>query len=150
MSIGSFFHNILSKIADLFHKIEPDVKNAIHVGVVITDKINNYVQSPVADILTAIIPGELDDAIKAKVREALPKILGELKLADQCGQLTDPNEIVQCAINVLQQIEGDFRAAFLHDISILIAQVAADGKLTWRDGVYLLQYYYEHIYKQKA
>jgi hypothetical protein len=33
---------------------------------------------------------------------------------------------------------------------VLVAQVAADGKLTWSDGVYLLQWYYDHEYQAAA
>jgi hypothetical protein len=116
---------------------------------VVTENVKKFVDSPGADILTAIIPTEVDDVIKARLRANLPKILTELKLADKCGQLTDPSEIVKCAVQTLQQIEGDFKSAFLHDLSILIAQVASDGKLDWKDGTYILQWYYTHKFKNE-
>jgi hypothetical protein len=43
--------------------------------------------------------------------------------------------------------DGDIKSAFLHNLSILVAQVAADGKLSWGDGVYILEWYYQHEYK---
>jgi ferric iron reductase protein FhuF len=51
---------------------------------------------------------------------------------------------------VLQGLDGDIKSAFLHNISILVAQVAADGKLTWSDGVYILEWYYQNVDKAAA
>lgn len=145
-----FLKGIIKGIGKIFDKFPKAVKAAIHVGVIVTDAIRKFTDSQAADILTAIIPGDLDDKIKNKLREALPKIFIELKLAEQCSGLTDPNEIVQCGIKTLQQIEGDFQSAFLHDLSILIAQVAADGDLDWKDAVYVLQWYYDNVHKPGA
>lgn len=144
MSLQSFLSKIWGQIKALFDGIPADVKTAIHIGVTITQNIKNFVDSPVADVLTTIIPGDIDDEIKNWLRAKLPSILTELKLADSCSGLTDPSAITACAIKVLQGLDGDVKSAFLHNLSILISQVAADGKLTWGDGVYILQWYYEH------
>lgn len=147
-SILDFLKNLFSKIEKLFNKMQPLLKDAIQIGVTITEKLNTFVNSPEADIITALIPSTLDDAIKDKLRIALPKILAELKLVGNCANETDPDKIVACAIQALQQLDGDIKSAFLHNLSILIAQVAADGKLSWSDGVYVLEWYYQNKYKQ--
>jgi len=147
MSLKSFLAGIWAGIKSLFDGMPTELKNAIHIGVVVTENIKLFVDSPAADVLTAIIPGEVDDAVKQLLRAKLPVILTELKLADSCAGLTDPAEITACAIKVLQGLAGDVQSAFLHNLSVLIAQVAADGKLTWSDGVYLLEWYYQHEYK---
>lgn len=146
MSLGSFLSKIWGEIKTLFGSMLPELKAAIHIGVVVTENIKNFVDSPAADVLTAIIPGDVDDKVKAWLRAKIPAILTELKLADQCAHLTDPAEITKCAIGVLHGLDGDIKNAFLHNLSILIAQVAADGKLTWSDGVYILEWYYQHQY----
>jgi hypothetical protein len=147
MSLGNFFQKIWDGIKHVFDGLPNDLKKAVHIGVLVTENIKKFTDSGTADVLTALIPTEVDDTIKNKLREFLPKILSELKLADKCGALTDPNEITKCAIETLQQIEGDFKSAFLHDLSILVAQVASDGKLDWKDGVSILQWYYTHKFK---
>ena len=147
MSLQSFLNRIWNEIKALFSRIEPELQTAIHIGVIVTENIKNFVDTPAADVLTALIPGDADDVIKNLLRAKLPEILAELKLADSCSQLTDPEQITACAVKVLQGLDGDIQSAFLHNLSILIAQVAADGKLTWGDGVYLLQWYYENRYK---
>lgn len=147
MSLTTFLSKIWAEVKGLFNNISPELKTAINIGVIVTQNIKSFVDSPAADILTAIIPGELDDDLKILLRAKLPEILTELKLADSCGSLTDPAEITACAVKVLQALDGDISSSFLHSLSILVAEVASDGKLTWSDGVYLLEWYYQHEYK---
>jgi len=150
MSLQTFLSKLWNEIKDLFSGIPSELQTAIHIGVIVTENIKNFVDSPEADILTALIPGDADDQLKDLLRAKLPAILTELKLADSCGNLTDPTQITACAVKVLQGLDGDIQSAFLHNLSVLIAEVAADGKLTWSDGVYLLEWYYQHNYKTAA
>jgi hypothetical protein len=147
MSLQTFLSRIWQQIKSLFEGIPAELKTAIHIGVLVTENIKSFTDSPVADVLTVLIPGDIDDKIKDWLRAKLPVIMTELKLADSCSSLTDPNEITACAIKILQGLDGDVKSAFLHNLSVLIAQVATDGKLSWSDGVYILQWYYEHEYK---
>jgi hypothetical protein len=150
MSLQTFLSKIWAEIKNLFTNISPELKSAIHIGVVVTENIKNFVDSPAADVITALIPGDTDDQIKEWLRAKLPAILTELKLTDSCSELTDPSQITACAIKVLQSMDADIKDAFLHDISILVAKVAADGQLSWSDGVYLLEWYYQHNFKPAA
>jgi hypothetical protein len=150
MSLKSFLSKIWAEIKSLFDGIPAELKTAIHIGVVITEGLKTFVDSPAADVLTAIIPGDIDDELKNLLRAKLPQILTELKLADNCTGLTDPSQITKCAISVLQGLDGDISSAFLHNLSILIAKVASGGKLTWSDGVYILEWYYQNEYKAVA
>jgi len=109
-----------------------------------------FVDSPAADILTALIPGDVDDKIKDLLRAKIPVILSELKLADTCQNITDPTQLTTCAVKVIQSLDSDIKNAFLHDLAILVARAAADGQLSWSDGVYLLEWYYQHQYKTTA
>ncbi len=150
MFFKSFLSKLWNSIKSLFGSFPADLKDAIHIGAVVTENIKNFVESPAADILTALIPGTIDDAMKTILRAKLPNLLISLKLADNCGSLSDPAEITACAIKVLQSMEGDIKSAFLHNLSVLVAQAAADGKLSWSDGVYLLEWYYQNKYKRAA
>lgn len=150
MSLKSFLSKIWAEVKSLFNSIPAELKTAIHIGVALTENIKTFVDSPSADILTAIIPGNLDDELKTLLRAKLPGILTELKLADSCGNLTDPLQITACAVKVLQSLDGDVKSAFLHSLSILVAETAADGKLSWSDGVYVLEWYYQHEYQPAA
>ncbi|MGN6395028.1 MAG: hypothetical protein ACTHMI_05680 [Mucilaginibacter sp.] len=149
MSLFSFLSKIWQGIKSLFEEMPDELKKAIHIGVEVTENIKKFVDSPAADVLTAIIPSEIDNEIKNWLRDKIPGILTEMKLADDCAGLTDPAAITACAIKVLQGLDSNVQSAFLHNLSIMVAQVAADGKLTWSDGVYLLEWYYQHGFKAK-
>ena len=150
MSLTTFLTKIWTGIKSLFDGFPSELKIAVHIGVIVTEAIKTFVDSPEADVLTAIIPGSIDDDIKNLLRAKLPAILAELKLADSCAGLTDPAQITACAIHVLQGLDGDIKSAFLHNLSILIAQIAANGELTWSDGVYILEWYYQNVDKAAA
>jgi hypothetical protein len=47
----------------------------IPIGISVVNKIKTFIDSPAADIITAIIPGTLDDAVKVWLRQYLPVIL---------------------------------------------------------------------------
>jgi hypothetical protein len=93
MSLTTFLTKIWAGIKNLFDGFPSELKIAIHIGVIVTEAIKTFVDSPEADVLTAIIPGSIDDDIKNLLRAKLPAILTELKLADSCGSLTDPAQI---------------------------------------------------------
>jgi hypothetical protein len=147
MSLKTVITKIWDEVSALFNGFPAEMKTAIHIGVVVTQNIKSFVDSPAADILTALIPGDIDDEVKNWLRAKLPVILTELKLADSCAGLTDPQQITACAVKVLQGLDGDIKSAFLHNLSIFIAQIASNGKLTWNDGVTILEWYYQNEYK---
>lgn len=147
MSLASFFSSLWAHIKAMFGGLEPELKTAIHIGVVVTENLENFVASPEADIITALIPGDTDDKIKALLVAKLPTVLVELKLVDATVDLTDPAAITTNVLAIFSALDPSVKPAFLHSLSILVAQVAADGKLSWADGVYLLQWYYDNEYK---
>jgi hypothetical protein len=150
MSLKTFITKIWGEIKSLFDNFPADMQIAIHIGVEVTENIKNFVDSPAADILTAIIPGDIDDEIKTLLRAKLPGLLAELKLADSCSGLTDPGQITACAVKVLQGLDGDLKSAFLHNLSVFVAQIASKGKLTWSDGVEILEWFYQNEFKTAA
>lgn len=147
MSLKTVINKIWGEIETLFSGFPAEMKTAIHIGVLVTENIKNFVDSPAGDILTALIPGDIDDEIKSWLRAKLPAILTELKLADSCAGLTDPQQITACAVKVLQGLDGDIKSVFLHSLSVFVAQIASNGKLTWADGVAILEWYYQNEYK---
>ena len=72
MSLQSFLSKIWSEIKSLFQAIPAELQTAIHIGVVVTQNIKTFVDSPTADVLTAIIPGDIDDEINTLARRVTP------------------------------------------------------------------------------
>lgn len=149
MSLKTFFKKIGDFFARLFKSLAKELQKAVSIGVEVTEAIKKFDEKNpmVADILTSIIPGDVDDRIKERMRVMLPKIVIELRLVDSAKGLTDPDEIMLAAVKVIQQLDGDYKSAFLHNFSILAAQAASDGKLSWSDAVYLMEWYYRNKFK---
>lgn len=144
MSLKRFIAKLWLYIQSLFNGLLPELKKSIKVGVIVVENLKKVVDHPGTDILTAIIKGDIDDKIKSRLRVELPKLLISLKLAENCSNETDPEKIVACAVATLQSVDKHINNAFLHSLSILVAQVAADGKLTWSDGATILEWYYQN------
>ncbi|MBD1394621.1 hypothetical protein [Mucilaginibacter glaciei] len=148
MSIISFLKRFWLNIKSLFDSFPSSIKTAVHIGVTVTESVKLFVDSPLADALTAIIPGNIDDTIKQALRKELPTILINLKLADDCGQFRDAQQITKCAIQTLQNLDSSIKSSYLHNLSVLIAQLASDSKLSWSDGVCIVEWYYQQRYKK--
>ncbi|RYU90970.1 hypothetical protein EWM62_10095 [Mucilaginibacter terrigena] len=149
MSIKSFLTKIWGTIQSLFNSIPSEIQSAVHIAVTLTENVKRFVDSPIADVLTTIIPGDIYDKIKQSLRSGLPVILSNLKLADQCGTLSDPEEITKCAIQTLQKFDGALKNVYLHTLSLLLTQITADGKLSWSDGICVVEWYYKNKFKPK-
>ena len=147
MSLKTFLQSILDYIKNLFNNIPNEIAIALKIGITITENIKTFVNSPAADVLTAIIPGDIDDKIKEKLQLSLPALLTELKLVESSLNLSQPNAIANAAIETIKAMDKNIKSGVLHQLSILITQLVADGKLSWSDGVYLSQWYYEHKFK---
>jgi hypothetical protein len=147
MSLYSFLAKIWRSVKGQFDGMPKDLKAAAHLGVVVTDNIKKILDSPVADVLTAIIPNDADVQIKCWLRVKIPEILSDMKLADSCSGTKDPSEVTACALKVMKELRPHIQSAVLHNLSVMIAQVVADGKLTWSSGVFILEWYYQHKFK---
>jgi hypothetical protein len=147
MNLKLFLIRIWNTIRSVFNSFPLSLKTAVHIGVTVTENIKQFVDSPFVDVLTAIIPGEIDDKLKQILRNGIPMLLINLKLADKCNFSTDSQETTKCAIKILQNLDDEIKSAFLHNISVLISQLAADSKLSWSDGVCIVEWYYRHQYK---
>jgi hypothetical protein len=148
MSLKTFLANIWEHIKDLFHKIEPKAKDAIAIGVKVVDNIKIAFDSGIPDIITHLIPGDIDDEIAAKIKEALPKIFAELQLVNNCANETDPFKIVQCGIETLKGLAGtNAQKDFFDSLATEIGVVAADGALTWDDAKSIVKWFNDHVKK---
>ncbi|WP_374951118.1 hypothetical protein [Mucilaginibacter sp.] len=149
MSIKNFVVKLWTNIKLLFGNFPASVKSAVYLGVVITENIKLFVDSPMADICTAIIPGQTDDRLKDLLRTALPKIVTSLKLIDNSIVATTPQQALKIAVLNLQTLDNNIKNAFLHTIAVMVSEIASDGKLSWSDGIYLVEWYYQQQFKAK-
>lgn len=131
-------------LAHLFGGLLPKTKNALRIAISITEAIKNFdlKHGNLVDIATQIIPSDIDNKVKDKIRSILPELLLQLQLVDATLGLKKEDEILAAALKTIQSLDKNFSNAFLHSIAVLIAQVAADGKLDFSDAVFLVEFIY--------
>jgi hypothetical protein len=152
MAKDKFFKRLFSGIGtffrDLFGRARKVAEEVIPVGIEVVENIKVVMDSPVPTLLTMLIPGQVDDVIAAKIKELLPTILLNLKIADECAKKQSNDEIIQCAIAHLRNYHPNAQKAYFLNIASMLSAALADGKLTWAEIVMITQYTYENRYNK--
>lgn len=139
----TIFGKLFGWIGDLFSKLPDATRVAVSIGYAAVNAIKTVTDLDQADLIGSIF-GVFGKTVEDKIRTELPNILIQLQLVKDTADTNDPNQILALALQTIQKLDPKFQAAFYHDLSIYIAQLAADGELSWADGVQLLQWYYDH------
>ncbi len=102
--LGLFASKWPEFVAKLFTKIPDEVKEKVSLAVQIVQNIKAFIDSPAADILTAIIPSEVDDNIKIWLRKVLPIILEKYNVINQSALTPEASHLI--ATNLTQELTG--------------------------------------------
>lgn len=142
MSLKKFLQHLLQSIQSLFEKVEQEVQKDVVVAITVVQRIKVVIDSPVADIVTALIPGDADDRVKDLLRQWLPRILLELSMVQSVANIEDENAQLQAILEKLKLSSDEAKNAFYHSLASLILEKLSDGKLSWTDAVAIAEYYY--------
>lgn len=147
MSLKNFIRHLWQSIKTLFDKVEDEVKKDVVISISVVQRVKAVIDSPVADVVTALIPGSADDNVKEMLRIWLPKVLLELSLVESVSNIEDPNAQLQTILEKLKLSSDEVKNAFYHSLASLVLQKLSDGKLSWSDAVAIAEYYYQNHVK---
>lgn len=133
-----------------FRSISEEAKVLIPAAIAVTNQWKLFIDSPVADLLTALIPGNIDDAIKNRLREKLPTIIVKLQLAHAIAGIEDVNEQLKAILEVLKISPNESQDRFYHEFCYTTIEVLSDGKVTMGEASVLAQMAYDYIHKKTA
>jgi len=102
--LGLFASKWPEFVGKLFTKIPDEVKEKVSLAVKIVNSIKDFLESPTADLITAIIPGETDDNIKEWLRVFLPKLLERYNVINQSSLSAEASHLI--ATNITQELTG--------------------------------------------
>ena len=136
-----FCIKIKNQIRALLRQFDSYVDAHVTLALKITTAIKELLTSPAADIITAIIPGDLDNVIRQQAIAALSKVTEALTIADNCRKCTDANDKIRCFIEQLKLYDPRLQDAILHKLASLLA-----GQL---DGQRLKQNLYDMFTQAK-
>lgn len=134
----------------LFTSAAAIIEKYITPSIEVVENIKLFIDSPVADLLTAVIPGGIDDMLKDKIRKILPIVLIDLRIADQCSKAGTPEAVLQCSVKALATYTNDAKNLALHNIAVLLSKYLADGKLSTRELIHLTEEAYQQKFKTAA
>ena len=96
--LSSFVKSILGNIFDEFKKHS-------EAAVKVTGNIKKLVESPIADVVVTVIPGDIDNAIVEKLRKVLPEVTQKVAILHGILKENDTNsDIIGSVIENLKQM----------------------------------------------
>jgi hypothetical protein len=117
------------KVKALLLQIDSYVDAHVTTALQITSAIKSLLSSPAADIITAIIPGDLDNILQQQAIRALEKLADALSIADTCRQCDTTEKKLQCFIAQLQHYDPHLQDAILLKLASLLAGMLDGDRL---------------------
>lgn len=145
---------IFNFVKRLYNKLIDESKIYIPISIKIVEILKEVMDSPVDDILLAVIsklvpnvPVAQLNIIKAKVEEQLPKLLVELNLINAAVNAPTVNEQLQMILNALKVSPDNVKAEKYHTLASKLLVILSDGKITWSEAVVFTEWYYQTYLK---
>lgn len=126
----------------LISNVQVKAKVVIPVVIEVVNNVKNFVDSPLADFITTVIPGNTDDAVVKSLRTILPKVLIEIRKWNTIANIDDENEKLKAIINEFNSLSKAERDGIKTELAaILVSETTglsvADAKIAT-----LISYHY--------
>jgi len=149
----TFFGKIFSWIGKLFKNAK---KEWLQVAVKVTQQFQVAINSPIVDILTAIIPSDADDAVVRILRKELPLILAkELAIVSLTEATTEADvknamdKIVLYFGKLSDEEKAQLYTSMSAKIYIVLQKVLEGKKVTFGEAASLAESAYQTWIKNK-
>jgi hypothetical protein len=145
---------VINFIVELYHKVVGITLNAFRehadLAVSITERIKVILDSPIVDVITFIIPGDVDDNIVRNLRVILPIIFRKVALANNIIKENEfPTDIINEVLIYLKDVDKYKKSLFWILFSAELNRSLADGKITLNEAIILSQLVYNEKIKNK-
>lgn len=140
--IGAFLKRVFTGAYDL-------LQDKGYIAVMVTNQLKNLISSPVMDVLTAIIPGEVDNLIVSKLRVTIPKVA--LKVAAVHGVVSEnerPSQALKVLFHHLNTLPEAARAKFWIDFAANLNVDLEDGNLSLAESIRRTQDIYRKYFQK--
>lgn len=150
----NFMKNLFNSIASFVRRLVGNVfetfREQSHIAVKVTDLLKNAVESPIADAVVALIPGEGDNIILAKLRTIVGPVAKKTAIAHGILQASDTNsDVISSVIDALKELKPELRSYFWVTFSAELNLALADGKISFSEAYILAQLAYLELRKNK-
>lgn len=139
----SFVSRILGNAFDKF-------RDQSHLAVRVTDLLKHAVESPIADVVVTLIPGNVDDVLLAKLRRVIDPVVEKTALVHGILQASNSqSDVVASVIAALVEMKPELRGNFWVTFSAELNLALADGKLSFSEAYILAQLAFLELRKNK-
>lgn len=125
-----FCSGLKQKLRKALRSFDEYVESHVNTALTITTCMRNILQSPVTDLVTALIPGTLDDVAKAKTLQVLCASVDVLSVVKKCSGETDAKKKIQCFMDELKQYDPKLQNTLLFKLASLVTAGLDDNKLS--------------------
>lgn len=141
--IKNLFNKVLGKAVDLF-------REHAEISITIVENLKKALDSNVTDLVTALIPGEIDNVVVAKLREVLPIVLEKVALSNNIVKTGKTHsEIIDLVLKHLKKANEDSKRLFWITLAAELNVALSNGKLSFSEGLLLSQLVYKEFKKRK-
>lgn len=123
--------NFFQKVKAFFVGLEAKLRKILPVGIKVVNQLKTAVDSKTADVLTALIPGDLDDQLKNLLRFILPKVLKEMEELNEIAQELSDNTQLRMIIEKINSYPKIKRSGAYLAIASAINQELMENTVTF-------------------
>ncbi len=124
----SLCKNFGRKVKALLRKVDAELERLGPVVLKITGGIKKALEGPAGDLLTMIIPGDLDNHLRENLVKHLTTAIDYLNIIDTCKDKTG-EEKVKCFIEELKKKSPKVRESLLIKLASIITSLMHSGNL---------------------
>ena len=141
----SFFKKLWAGVKKFFNALPEKVKTLLPTVTNIVNALKEIDDSMILDLFTVIIPGNIDDKLRAKFHELIPKLMLQLEMTEAIAALPTPEEQVAAIIKLIKGSHPNKQKVFYTGLaSLLMEKITDDGKFTFADAAAVSQYIYKY------
>ncbi|MEZ2337688.1 hypothetical protein AB6735_18725 [Mucilaginibacter sp. RCC_168] len=123
-----------------------DVADIDH-AIIIVNNVRNAMASPLAALITNLIPGTIDDKIRQALIDNLPKVAAALVYSKDLLNHWDGQTVLNAVLGTVKTADKPEQDAFAHNLAARILMIVSDGKVNWSLAVQVVEYYFKNIFK---
>lgn len=134
-----FFNKIVAFLKMLFGiNLNSWIKEHVRPSIDFVERFKNILNSPVADILTTLIPGDWDDKLRNKMIDNLTKALTILYGADAFADATTLEDKLLKIIQLIKTLTPAMQQAMLFKLASELSKVSSGSNVIKGHSIDLL------------
>ncbi|SEW01979.1 hypothetical protein SAMN05428988_1317 [Chitinophaga sp. YR573] len=123
-----FCDKLRKKIKALLRQFDSYIEANVDTALKVTTSLKAILSSPVAEILTAIIPSDVDEFVRAKLVYGLGVAINGLNIVSECKGAITLEDRLKCFVAEIKKRNPELQEALLAKLASILARTLDDEK----------------------